>query len=172
MTRKDTQFFPSLPATSALYGSLLLSLRSPNHFFLFLPSWHDLLLNNPFMSPAAPSLLISKALWSAFQVALVIKNPPANAGDVGDPGSIPGSGRSPGEGNGKPLQYSCLKNPMDRGVWRATVHGAAKSRTQLSDCHTHWSVATVFFLLKNPLSQGGCHSFQGPRWLVLLLLET
>ena len=50
-----------------------------------------------------------------------VKNPPANAGDAG---SIPGSGRSPGEGNGNPLQYSCLKNPMDRGAWWATVPGA------------------------------------------------
>ena len=50
-----------------------------------------------------------------------------------DPGLIPGSGRFPGEGNGYPLQYSYLENPMDRGDWRATVHGAAKSQTQLSD---------------------------------------
>ena len=50
----------------------------------------------------------------------VIKNPPASTGDAG---SIPGSGRSPGEGNGNPLQYSCLENPMDKGVWRAKVHG-------------------------------------------------
>ena len=53
--------------------------------------------------------------------------------DVGDPGSIPGLGRSPGEGNGNPLQYSCLEIPMDRGAWQATVHGVAKSRTRLSD---------------------------------------
>ena len=46
---------------------------------------------------------------------------------VGDPGSIPGSGRSPGDGNGNPLQYSCLENPVDRGAWRATVHGVAES---------------------------------------------
>ena len=52
---------------------------------------------------------------------------------VGDPGSIPGSGRSPGEGNGNPLQYSCLENPMIRGAWQATVHEVAKSRTRLSD---------------------------------------
>jgi len=64
-------------------------------------------------------------------VALIIKNPPANAGDVRDMVSIPGSGRSPAEGNGNPLQYSCLKNPMDRGAWQATVHGVAKSQTQL-----------------------------------------
>ena len=53
----------------------------------------------------------------------VVKNPPANAGDAG---SIPGSGRPPGGGNGNPLEYSCLGNPMDRGGWQATVHGVAK----------------------------------------------
>ena len=57
----------------------------------------------------------------------------ASACDAGDPGLIPGSGRSPGEGNGNPLQYSCLENPMDRGAWWATVHRVAKSQTGLSD---------------------------------------
>jgi len=57
----------------------------------------------------------------------------ASAYNVGDLGSIPGSGRSPGEGNRNPLQYSCLENPIDRGAWWAAVHGVAKSRTQLSD---------------------------------------
>ena len=57
----------------------------------------------------------------------------ASVCNVGDLGSIPGSGRSPGEGNGNPLQYSCLENSMDRGAWWATVHGVAKSWTQLSD---------------------------------------
>ena len=56
----------------------------------------------------------------------MVKNPPANAGEVRDEGSIPGSGRSPGEGNGNPLQYSCLENPMDRGAWRATVHKVSR----------------------------------------------
>ena len=56
-----------------------------------------------------------------------------SAWDEGDPGSIPGLGRSPGEGNGNPLQYSCLENPMEGGAWKATVHGVAKSRTRLSD---------------------------------------
>ena len=64
---------------------------------------------------------------NASQVALVVKNPPANAGDVRDKGLIPGSGRFPGEGNGYPLQYSCLENPLDRGAWWATVHGVEKS---------------------------------------------
>ena len=56
-----------------------------------------------------------------------------SASNTGDLGSIPELGRSPGEGNGNPLQYSCLENPMDGGAWWATVHGVAKSRTQLSD---------------------------------------
>ena len=57
------------------------------------------------------------------------KNMPANAGDVGDPGSIPGLERSPGGGNRDPFQYSCLRKPMDRGAWLATVHGVTKSQT-------------------------------------------
>ena len=60
---------------------------------------------------------------------MVVKTPPANSGDIGDTNSIPGSGRSPGEENGNPLQYSCLKNSINRGVWWATVHRMAKSNT-------------------------------------------
>ena len=65
----------------------------------------------------------------AFQVALVVKNPPINAEDIRDVSSIPGSGRSPREGHGNPIQYSCLKNPMDREAWWATLHRLAKSWT-------------------------------------------
>ena len=60
------------------------------------------------------------------------KEPPASAGDARDTGMIPGSGRSPGGGQGNPLQHPCLENPMDRGAWRATVHGVMKSWTRLS----------------------------------------
>ena len=63
-------------------------------------------------------------------VAQMVKKLPANAGD---PDSIPGSGRFPGEGNGSPLQYSCLENSMDRGTWQATVHGVTKSQIRQSD---------------------------------------
>ena len=63
----------------------------------------------------------------------MVKNLPANAGDERDLGSIPGSGRSPGGGNDNPLQYSCLENLIDREAWQTTVHGVAKSQTQLSD---------------------------------------
>ena len=64
-------------------------------------------------------------------MALVVKNLPANVGDKRDLGSIPGLGRSPGEGNGYPLQYSCPENPLDAEAWQAAVHRVAKSRTQL-----------------------------------------
>ena len=65
----------------------------------------------------------------AFQVVLVVKNPSVDARDVKDSSSIPGSGRSPGGGHGNSLQYSCLENPMDQGVWQAIVHGVAKNLT-------------------------------------------
>ena len=71
---------------------------------------------------------------AASQVKLIVKNPLANAGNVRDESSIPGSRRSPGEGHGNPLQCSCLENPMDKGAWWATVHGVAKSQTRLSRC--------------------------------------
>ena len=74
-----------------------------------------------------------------FQVAPVVKNLPDNAGDIRDVGLIPGSGRSPGEGNGNPLQYLCLENPIDRGAWQATVHGVARNRTRLS----HYTTTTI-----------------------------
>ena len=65
-------------------------------------------------------------MWAS-QAALVVKNTPDNAGNISNVGLIPGSGRSPGGGHGNPLQYSCLKNPMDRGTWQAMVYRAAKS---------------------------------------------
>ena len=68
-----------------------------------------------------------------FPGGAVVKNLPANTGETGDVGSIPGWRRSLGGGNGSPLQYSCLENPMDGGAWWAAVHGVAKSRTRLSD---------------------------------------
>ena len=67
------------------------------------------------------------------RASLVAQRLEASACNAGDLSSIPGLGRSPGEGNGNPLQYSCLENPMGRGAWWATVHGVAKSQTRLSD---------------------------------------
>ena len=71
------------------------------------------------------------------EVGLVVKKLPASAGDMRDLGLIPGSGRSPGEGNGHPLQYFCLGNPMDRGAWRATVLRTTKSQIQLKQLSMH-----------------------------------
>ena len=70
-----------------------------------------------------------------------------SAYNEGDPGSIPGLGRSPGEGNGNPLQYSCLENPMDGGAWLATVHGVAKSWTRLSDFTITMSSWPIYFFI-------------------------
>ena len=73
----------------------------------------------------------------ASQVVLGLKNPPANAADVRNVGSIPGLGRSPGGGHGHPFRYCCLENPMDRGIRRAIVHMVAKSQTQLKRLSMH-----------------------------------
>ena len=86
-------------------------------------------------------------------MGLVVKNLPANAEDIRDAGSIPGLGRSPGGGHGNPLQYSCLRNPMDRGAWWATVHGAEKNRTWLKwpSTHTHIYIHTHTHTHPHPL---------------------
>ena len=78
----------------------------------------------------------------AFQVVQVLKNPPANAGDTD---LMPGLGRSPGEGHGNPLQYSCLDNLMDRRTWQAIVHRIAKSRTRLKGLSTTTGMEKVSF---------------------------
>ena len=76
----------------------------------------------------------------------MVKNPPANAGDVRDVGSIPGWGRSPGGGHGNPLKYSCLENPMDRGAWWATVQRVTMSRTQLKRLSLHTRIYIHIFM--------------------------
>ena len=91
----------------------------------------------------------------------MVKNLPASAGDAGDTCLIPGSGRSPGEGNGNPLQYSCLGNPTDGGARRATVHGVAKNQTRLS-MHTALHLSTApppsYLALKASVDSRGCVS--------------
>ena len=77
----------------------------------------------------------------------MVKNPPASEGDTRDRGLIPGSGRSPVGGNGNPLQYSCLGNPMDRGGWQATVHRVAQRWTRLGD--KALAIGTVIGILGN-----------------------
>ena len=98
------------------------------NIYSFLCPSINLFISVEFQSKLKTSLQYTLA---ASQVVQVVKKPPANAGDVRDTGSIPGSGRSPGGGHRNPLQSSCLKNSMDRGVWWVTVHRVAKSRTQL-----------------------------------------
>ena len=86
------------------------------------------------------SFIIIIIIIGASSVAQLVKNPSANARDTRDKGSIPGWGRSPGEGNGNSLQYSCLENSMDRGGWQATAHGVADSDVTERACvstHTH-----------------------------------
>ena len=88
-----------------------------------------------------------------------------SACNVGDPGSIPGSRRSPREGNGNPLQYSCLENPMDRGAWRARVQGVIKSQTPLSNSHTlkkkpgHHEASSALSERHHAASQKSCPEF-------------
>ena len=77
-------------------------------------------------------------VWLPIHKALVVKNPPANAGDIKDSGSIPGLGRSLGGQHGNLLQYSCLENPMDRGTWWAIVHTVTKSQTWLKQLSLHY----------------------------------
>ena len=83
---------------------------------------------------------------------LMAKKEKETACNVGDPGSIPGLGKSPGEGHGNPLQYSCLENPMDRGAWWSTVRGVTKSWTQLSDFSYKNQNIQEVFLVVSPLT--------------------
>ena len=85
-----------------------------------------------------------------------MKSPSANAGDVRKTGSIPGLGRTPGEGNGNPLQYSHLENPMDRGAWWATVHRVAKSRTGLRRLSTNVPTVGAEFKLSRLSALAPC----------------
>ena len=117
----------------------------------------------------------------------VVKNLPVGARDGGDTGLISRSGRSPKEGNGYPLQYSCLENSMDRWAWQATVHGAAKSQTQLNDwvpthhAHNHLNMGLLSplrkvlqTLVKMPITQEQvhfplCHPCVVKLWSILFL---
>ena len=98
---------------------------------LCVPTWENLVRS--FTVNGSTVGLLRLGCMQGFPDGTVVKNPPANAGDTRETGLIPGSGRSPREGNGNPLQYSCLGNSMDRGAWWATVYGVAKSQTRLSD---------------------------------------
>ena len=108
-------------------------------------------------------------------MSLVVKNPPANAGDVRDAVSILGLGKSPGEGHSKPLQYSCLENSMDRGAWQGMVHRVAKSQTWLKQLSPHAgkNQASGIQKLKENLKKTDTHThthrFPLPKSLMLCL---
>ena len=109
-------------------------------------------------------------LEGASLVARLVKNPTANAGDTKDTGSVPKWGRSPGVGNGNPLQYSYPENSMDRGTWQATVHRVTKSQTQLNThthTHTHWSRG----IIGQPQASWGCfYTHKDTSFALLLIL--
>ena len=91
-----------------------------------------------------------------YSISAVVKNIPANSGDAGIVGSIPGSWRSPGVGSSNPLQYSCLENSMGRGAWRSTVRGITKSQTWLSvHLHSHRTNVARFLFIENQVIDGG-----------------
>ena len=93
------------------------------------------------------SYIYTSFYFGASLVVLVVKNLAANEGDARNSGFIPGSGRSPGEVSGNPLQYSCLENPMDRGAWQSTVHGVTESQTWLKGLSTHAGMNIFLFYM-------------------------
>ena len=138
---QSAQIWSQLPALG-IFGKNNLSFLSPTPSPLAYSAFFLLSLGLVLLNPFAPPLLLGFKLFSlpglsdgasSFQIlkALVVKNLPANAGNIRDTGSIPGSGRSPRGGHGNPLQYSCPENSMDSGAWQTIVHGVAKSQTWL-----------------------------------------
>ena len=124
-----------------------------------------------FSAPAACWVLviycinIQSSVW-AFQVAIVVKNSPANEGDIRDTGSIPGLGRSPGGGCDNPLRYSCLENSRDTEAWRATVHRVTKSQTRLKRLSMYACIAVCiwnFLIFKITVSSSRFTMFSGSK---------
>ena len=103
-------------------------------------------------------------IWVEFPSFSVVKNLPVNAGDAGDMGSVPGSGRSPGEENGNPLQCSCLDNPMDRRTWWVVVHGVTEESDMTEQINKHTHVCTHTCTCAHTCTQ--THSGQG-YWQVM-----
>ena len=96
-----------------------------------------------------PNIKLLPCIGQASHVALVVKNLPANAGDLRDVGSIPGLGISPGGVQGNPVPYSCLENPTDRRIWQATIHSITQSQTRLNQVSTH-ALGTILDFKSEP----------------------
>ena len=146
-------------------------------------------LQNPSLLFQVPVLIsskicVSRKCWqlvsAGFPGGAVVKNLPANAGDAGDVRSIPGSGRSPGEGRGNPLQYACLGNPMDRSAWRAIILVGHKESdiTEHSDKHSsvHITVAKYKYHMAPAKSEAGKpvrrHKYLGRREFITIYIIT
>ena len=154
--------------------SLPIKLSGPTVFFLcerslFILDSNSLKHYLGFTSLLEPNFVQDALFFSVSQVALLVKNPSANAGDVKNAGSIPGSGRSPGGGHGNPLQYSCLENPGGRGAWRATVHTFAESRTGLKRLSVHAHFSRNLSICSHPSFWAGSR-LQYLQWLVCSFL--
>ena len=125
--------FSSLIAMARTSKATLNNSGESGHPYL-IPDFRE----NAFRFSPLKTMFATGLLWAS-QVALVVKNPPAYAGDVRDAGLIPGLKRSPGRGHGNPSQYSCLENLMDRGVWQDIVHRVAKCWTE----HAPWVIMRI-----------------------------
>ena len=117
----------------------------PWNLFLFsFPEWLVLLLQSTALSLSQIPNSASYCVFLGFPGGASGKEPACWCRDIRDLGSVPGSGRSPGGGHGNPLQYSFLANPLDRGAWRAIVHGVTKSQTQLEHLTTYILLSSLF----------------------------
>ena len=125
-TTSHSEHLTQLSLTVSLQLSVTMKLADPQSLFVFLLLLSFFLVQYQFTKTSVFFFRVS-------QVALQVKNPPAKAGDAREAGQTPGSGRSPGVGNGKPLQFSCLENSMSRGALWATAHGVAENRAQLNN---------------------------------------
>ena len=164
---------PDLPLGSSIYKLFFFHLPGNIGYVSKVRCEAGLLLSSPpgpslFLLPKVPWLWISHQLsittLYGFPNGLAGKESAWNAGDTGDTGSNPGSGRSGLEGNGNPLQYSCLENPMDRGAWCITVQRIAKSWHSWATTHAHKPLVsflvTIIHQVHQILTPGSCHSLQ------------
>ena len=121
--------------------------------------------------PSQPPVLSSTQTTTSWIGLPCSSNGKESACNAGGPGLIPGSGRSSGEGNGSPLQYSCLENPMDRVAWRATVHKFTKSWTRLSNFHSLMRHPLIKLFSPFQLASNAWGPYNGQHWVLLMMLS-